>query len=970
MKVSVPVFQNELRRRVEGEVRFDAGSRALYSTDASNYRLIPLGVVIPRHEGDVIQALALARDNGVAMLPRGGGTSLAGQTCNHALVLDFSKYLNSIRRIDAAGAIAEVEPGVVLSQLNAAAAKLELQFAPDPTTKDRCCLGGMIGNNSCGTHSVQYGKTVDNLLELDALLYDGTRMRLGPTSDDQIAQTLARGGRAGDIFTRLMALRERHADQIRGGFPQIPRRVSGYNLDQLLAENGFNLARALVGSEGTLAITLSAIVRLVPRPRYRALLLIGFEDMFVAADQVPWILEHRPQALEGFDSRLVEFCRMKAAAPEIERMLPPGGGYLMVEFGADSADEACGRAQDLAKSAGQQHVRPVCKLVSEEQEQRAVWELRESGLGASAVIANRPRTWPGAEDLAVAPAKLGAFLRRFKAVLDRHHLEAATYYGHFGDGCVHCRIDFDFKTPAGVQCFRSAMEDIAELTGQFGGSLSGEHGDGRARSELLPKIFGPHLIEGFAEFKRIFDPDNRMNPGVIVAPDPLDAHLRAVNPSHPLHTHFDFSADHGFGGAASRCVGIGKCRHLEGGTMCPSYMATREETHSTRGRAHLLYEALTGDFLKGDEADSAVYDALDLCLACKGCKRECPAGVDMATYKAEFLFHYYRRHRRPPSAHLFGRIHQAARLAQIAPSIANRLMQSRPMRNLLRTRFGIHPQRAMPALAAQSFRSWFRRPAKGVRRGRTIVLFPDTFTNFFEPGVARAAVEVLQRAGFEVEIPDRDLCCGRPLFDQGMLDTARRWLKRAMDTLAPMVDAGKPIIGLEPSCLLTFRDELPALFPHDPRAAKLAGSSFMFDEFLAREAHDLAMPSLHGREALLHGHCHHKAIAGLDSEIALLRRIQGLQLKVPDSGCCGMAGAFGYDSDHFEVSRAVGERVLLPLVRAADPETIIISDGFSCRSQIAQLCDGRRAMHLVEVLNLPSQSETSRQCPPATTQGA
>ncbi len=952
MKTSLPVLQNELRRRVEGEVRFDAGSRALYSTDASNYRLIPLGVVIPRHEGDVIAAAALARDNDVAILPRGGGTSLAGQTCNHALVLDFSKYLNTIQKIDAARGLAIVEPGVVLSRLNAAAAEFDLQFAPDPTTKDRCCLGGMIGNNSCGAHSVQWGKTVDNLLELDALLYDGTRVRLGANDEEQVRRIIGAGGRVGEIFSKLIALRDSYAQSIRDGYPQIPRRVSGYNLDQLLPENGFHLARALVGSEGTLAITLSATLRLVARPRYRALTVMGFRDMFEAADQVPWILEHRPQALEGFDSRLVEFCRMKADASEVERMLPPGGGYLMVEFGADTAQEACERAAELNRRAEHNPSRPFCRLFSEEREQKAVWELRESGLGASAVIAGRPRTWPGAEDVAVAPARLGGFLRRFSALLDRHQLQAATFYGHFGDGCVHCRINFDFSTPQGVARFRAAMVEVAELVGEFGGSLSGEHGDGRARSELLPKIFDARLIEAFAQFKRIFDPGNRMNPGVIVAPDGIDAHLRTTAPARPLRTHFDFSADQGFAGAAMRCVGIGKCRHLEGGTMCPSYMATREEAHCTRGRAHLLFEALAGDFLDGGAADSAIYDALDLCLACKGCKRECPAGVDMATYKAEFLSHYYRRHRRPPAAHLFGRIHQAARLAQLAPELTNRLARLAISRSVLYKLLGIHRDRTLPALAAQSFRHWFRDRRSNARGARSVVLFPDTFTNFFDPHVARAAVEVLERAGFDVEIPDVDLCCGRPLFDQGMLDTGRRWLGRTLDALGPMVDAGKTIVGLEPSCLLTFRDELPGLFPADARAAKLARSSLMFDEFIAREAPQIALPALPGRSALLHGHCHHKAIAGLDSEIAILRRISGLQLHTPDTGCCGMAGAFGYNREHYEVSRAVGERVLMPAVRAAAADAIIISDGFSCRTQIAHFCPGRRAMHLAEVLNL------------------
>jgi Fe-S oxidoreductase len=554
----------------------------------------------------------------------------------------------------------------------------------------------------------------------------------------------------------------------------------------------------------------------------------------------------------------------------------------------------------------------------------------------------------------VAPAQLGGYLRRFSALLEHHRLEAATFYGHFGDGCVHCRINFDFSSATGVQRFKSAMVDIADLVAEFGGSLSGEHGDGRARSELLGRIFDAKLIEAFAEFKRIFDPSARMNPGIIVAPDALDAQLRVPGRLRPTQTHFDFSGDGGFTGAALRCVGIGKCRRLEGGTMCPSYMATREEAHSTRGRAHLLFEALNGDFLNGPASDVAMHEALDLCLACKGCKRECPAGVDMATYKAEFLSHYYQRHRRPPSAHLFGRIHQAARIGAIAPAAANRLSNSRFSGVLLKHVFGVHPSRRLPRLAKQSFRSWFGKRAPAAARERTVILFPDTFTNFFEPHVAQAAVEVLERAGFQVLIPASDLCCGRPLFDQGMLGTAKRWLQQVMASLAPLADEGMAIVGLEPSCLLTFRDELPALFPGDPRAQKLARSALMFDEFIAREAPGLSLPALHGN-ALLHGHCHQKALAGLDSEIAILKRIPSLDLRVPDSGCCGMAGAFGYDAEHFEISRAIGERVLLPAVRAADPNTLIISDGYSCRSQIAQFCPGRKALHLAEVLNLRSE---------------
>jgi len=948
-------FEAELRRRVEGDVRFDAATQAIYSTDASNYRRIPVGVVVPRHQGDVINALALARENAIPVLARGGGTGLAGQTCNAALVLDFSKYMNAVQRIDAARRIAVVEPGVVQSHLNAALADDGLFFAPDPTTKDRCTIGGMIGNNSCGAHSAAYGKTADNLAAIEALLYDGTRLTLG---DTDAAPGSASSDRRAALLAKLHELSDRYGNLVRERFPKIPRRVSGYNLDALLPENGFNLARAIAGSEGTLAITLSATLKLVPRPRRLCLIVLGFDDVFLAADQTPWILEHRPDALEGFDDRLIGLAKARGSQSAAMRLMPAGRAFLIVELAADREEELRDRAATLISQARKLRECTGVAQIGGLAEQQAVWRLRESGLGAGAVVGGGPRTWPGAEDAAVPPAKLGAYLRRFADLLKRHQLEVATYYGYFGEGCVHCRINFDFTTPAGIAKFRAAMVEICGLVVEFGGSLSGEHGDGRARSELLPMMFGTELMHAFREFKRAFDPDGKMNLGVIVDAEPLDSYLRlaALKPQ-PLDTHFDFSRDGGLAGAALKCVGIGKCRKTDAGTMCPSYMATRDEMHSTRGRARLLFEALSGGALPGGFADPALAEALDLCLSCKGCKTECPASVDMATYKAEFLAHYHQQHFRSLTGHLFGRIHELARVAQIAPGLANVLAHNPIFSGLLKRAVGIHRERELPRFARRTFRSWFnaRRTHDATHdgSGREVILFPDTFTNFFEPEVAIAAVEVLERAGFRVSIPGRDLCCGRPLYDQGMLPRAKRGLKEILEVLGPPAERGSLVIGLEPSCILTFRDELPGLFPADSRARALAQSSLMLDEFMAREAPGFAPPA-HAGKAIVHGHCHQKAIAGVENEISILRRIDGLALEVLDAGCCGMAGACGYDTRHFDLSRAIAERALIPAINASGPDTIVIADGFSCRTQIRASCPGARPMHLAQLLNMSS----------------
>ncbi|MGA6973002.1 MAG: FAD-linked oxidase C-terminal domain-containing protein, partial [Candidatus Binatus sp.] len=550
-------------------------------------------------------------------------------------------------------------------------------------------------------------------------------------------------------------------------------------------------------------------------------------------------------------------------------------------------------------------------------------------------------------------ARLGAFLRGFDRILAQRSLKVATSYGHFGEGCVHARINFDLASAPGVATFRAAMLEIGELVTSLGGSLSGEQGDGLARSELLPMMFQPDLIDAFRDYKRIFDPGSMMNPGVIVDAHPLDSHLKLGANYQPreIATHFNFSSEGGLAGAALKCVGIGKCRKTEAGTMCPSYMATREEVHSTRGRARILFEALTTDLLPEGFADPAVKDALDLCLSCKGCKAECPSSVDMAAYRAEFFSNYYRSHRRPLSSAFFGRLNEVAQLASYAPSLANALSHAPIIGDVVKKALAIHEDRELPRFARWTFRAWFERRTAPRASMREVVLFPDTFNNFFEPQVGVAAVEVLERAGFRVIVPRDQLCCGRPLYDQGMLERAKARLRDVIEALDPFVAVGIPVVGLEPSCILTFRDELPSLFPDDPRAKALASNSFLLDEFLTREASDFAPPELR-RRTIVQGHCHQKAIAGIGGEVAILSRAAGAELEVLDAGCCGMAGAFGYDRAHFEVSKAIGERVLIPSIEKAPPDAIIVADGFSCRSQIRHFCPSRRPMHLAEVLNL------------------
>jgi FAD/FMN-containing dehydrogenase/Fe-S oxidoreductase len=949
-------LEKELKREVKGEVRFDRGSRALYATDASNYRQIPIGLVVPRDEEDVVATVAACRKFGAPVLPRGAGTSLAGQCCNVAVVLDFTKYMNQILELDAARQFARVQPGVVLDALRNRAEAHQLTFAPDPSTHNRCSIGGMIGNNSCGTHSLLGGKTVDNVEELRILLYDGSQMTVGATSESELEAIIAQGGRRGEIYSTLRTIRKEYAGLIRARFPRIPRRVSGYNLDELLPENRFNVARSLVGTEGTCAVVLEAKLKLIHSPQHRVLVGLGYEDAFHAADHVPEILEFGPIGLEGFEGSIVDGLRRKGA-PNLE-LLPAGGGFLLVEFGADNAGEATDAALRLMERLKNVSAPPSIRLYSAG-EAKAVWQIREAGPRAAAFAPGAPAEWEGWDDAAVAPEKLGSYLRNIRALMNEYEYRGA-FYGHFGHGCVHMRVTFDLESEAGIRQYGEFIERAADLVIAYGGSLSGEHGDGQSRAALLPKMFGPELVQAFERFKRAWDPENKLNPHKVVDAYLPTENLRLGADYHPLepNTHFQFPDDDGsLAKATLRCIGLGACRKSEGGTMCPSYMATREEEHSTRGRAHLLFELLQGEVLRESWKDEHVKKSLDLCLSCKACKSECPANVDVATYKAEFLSHYYENKRRPLRAYAFGMIDRWARLASLAPGIANFFSSAPGLRHLLGLILGLAPQRQIPRFARLSFRRWAQRhrptlfEKNPTSKKREVLLWIDTFNNYFHPETSRAALEVLQHAGFSVKCPHDVLCCGRPLYDFGMLTEAERYLKRIMNALGAEIDAGVPIVVLEPSCASVFRDELGNLFPRDARASRLRQQTFLLSEFLDNHSPGYMPPKLSAK-IFLHGHCHHKALMKMRDEEALLRRT-GAELECPDAGCCGMAGPFGFEKDKFAVAQAIGERVLLPAVRSTDPETIIVADGFSCREQIRQ-STGRRAVHLAEVLQTAS----------------
>ncbi|MER6091004.1 FAD-binding and (Fe-S)-binding domain-containing protein [Streptomyces bluensis] len=968
-------LERALRKAVDGEVRFDSGSLGLYAQDASNFRQVPIGVVVPRTLEDVVAVHKVCHRFGAPVLNRGGGTSLSGETVNEAVVIDNSKYLTGIEEVDVDRRLVTCEPGVINEELNRHTGRHNLVFGPDPSTHSRCVIGGNIGNNSCGIHSVHsqlYGpgpRTSDNVHALEVVTYDGARFWVGVDEERHLDGIIAEGGRKGEIYAALRDLRDKYADVIRAGFrpaEQVPRRVSGYNLDELLPERGFNVARALVGTESTCATVLRAVLMLTPALLQRTTVVVEYDDLAEAAEHCLEIVERwRPIGLEALDDELIRDQQLQNINLEDIQELPrPGGGaWLVVEFGADTAEESLARARDFARwlSDDKGYKRERVRVAQSKKEggtSEHLWAIRASGLGSTAFPPDGKDHWPGWEDSAVPPDRIGEYVRKLRKVMDKHDITGAMY-GHFGQGCIHCRLSFDLRTADGLATYRAFIEEAADLAVGLGGSVSGEHGDGQQRGELLEKQFGPELVQVMREFKAIWDPQWKMNPGKVVDAYRMDENLKlGTDYNPPRHrTKFAYEEDGGdFAHATLRCVGIGKCRVPQAETtMCPSFQVTREEKHTTRGRARLLYEMLKGDVITDGWQSREVKDALDLCLACKGCTNDCPVNVDMPTYKAEFLHHHYKSPRRwrPRHAYAFGFIDQAARIAARMPELANAVTHTPVLSRIAKLAAGIDRRRPLPSFAPMTLQEWFaRRGGTANPGGRPVVLFPDTFNNHFHTGVGVACVEAIEAAGWQVIMPEQHICCGRPLYDYGFLDAAERYLHRVLDLLRPHLRAGTPIVGMEPSCLAVFKDELPKLLPHDDDAKRLTRNAYHFPEFF--QTFGIEPPRLKGK-ALLWGHCHQRATGGMSPDQELLEKM-GLDVRNLQGGCCGLAGSWGFESGKYEISMDCGEQALLPAVRDAEDDCLVVADGFSCTTQIKDARTGRRALHLAEVMKLAREN--------------
>ncbi|MGW0612773.1 FAD-binding and (Fe-S)-binding domain-containing protein [Streptomyces sp. NPDC002788] len=951
-------LEAELRAAVRGDVGFGVMDRALVTMDASNYRRVPYGVVAPRDAEDVAAVLEVCRGRGVPVVPRGGGTSIAGQATGTGLVLDFTRYMNRLVSLDPEARTAVVQPGLVLDRLQEAAAPHGLRFGPDPSTHSRCTLGGMIGNNSCGSHSVAWGTTADSVRELDVVTVRGERLRLGRDWA---------GAPDG-----LRALVDGELARLRTGFPELPRRISGYALDALLPERGADVARSFCGSEGTLGVLTEAVVRLVEAPRTRALAVLAYADESAAAEAAAGLLPFGPLTVEGMAADLVP----PAAA------LPRGGAWLFVETGGESAAESRARAEAIVRAADAVDA----MVVTDPAGQRALWRIREDASGTATRMPDGREAWPGWEDCAVPPGRLGPYLRDFRALLAAHDLHG-TPYGHFGDGCVHVRIDFDLLTEAGVARFRRFSEELAELVVAHGGSLSGEHGDGQARAELLPRMYGQEMVGLFERVKGVWDPDDLLNPQMLVRPAPLDSGLRfSVLPREPVEVAFGYPADGGdFSAAVRRCVGVAKCRTASvsgSAVMCPSFRATGAEEHSTRGRARLLHEMLAGELVTDGWRSTEVRDALDLCLSCKGCRSDCPVEVDMATYKAEFLHHHYAGRRRPAAHYAMGRLPVWLRVVSRTRTawLVNALSGLRPFAWAAKRLGGIAPERAIPRVAPRTFSRWWERRRRegdgggGARAGQgdLVVLWPDTFTEHLSPAVGQAAVRVLEAAGLRVALPPTvhlakppvgdgrtvaldplsllrgrgRVCCGLTYVSTGQLDRARAVLRRTLDLMEPVLETDAPVVVLEPSCAAALRTDVPELLHDDPRAARLATKVLTFAETLERHAPGWTPPRV-DRPVAGQTHCHQHAVLGDAAD----RRLREAALLAGElsGGCCGLAGNFGFEKGHYEVSAACAEEQLLPSVRDAPQAAVVLADGFSCRTQLEQLA-GVRGRHLAEVL--------------------
>src|SRR5689334_17544931 len=944
-------LEHELRRHVEGDVRFDTYSRLLYSTDASMYQMEPIGVVIPRHAGDVQAVIEVANRQGVPLLPRGGGTSLTGQTVNRAVVLDFSRHMGNVLEVNREERWARVQPGLVQDELNHHVRPMGLLFGPDTSTSNRATLGGMIGNNSGGSHSIAYGLTVEHVIELQTILADGSRATFGAVTPEQFAAKCRLPGLEGQIYREVERIRGTYAAEIRARYPRHWRRVCGYNLDELVKDRPLNMARLIVGSEGTFLTVVEAKVRLVDKPKATAVDVIHYRDMQEALESSQAILETGPYAVELTDKMILDLARNNIE--QSQRMGFVQGdpaAILIVEYAGETDQEVKAKVAQLEAVRSRGRFGYATRIATDTAEQQSIWKLRKAGLGL--LLGTRGESKPIAfiEDTAVDPKHLPEFVPRFTEIMAKHGADAA-YYGHCSVGCLHIRPLINLKTERGLEQVRLMAEEIFDLVLSFGGAISSEHGDGRARSPFLERVFGPTMMQAFRETKAAFDPRNLMNPGNIVASPPVTEHLR-YGPRYATWeptTLLDFSAQGGFAAAVEMCNGVGVCRKKLEGTMCPSYMATRDEEHTTRGRANALRAVLSGKVPQADFAGRRLYEVMDLCLECKGCKAECPSNVDMAKMKYEFLHHYHAVNGLPLRNRLFGGIETLNRIGARFGPLSSWFLNSALNRWLMELTAGIDRRRPLPHFARETFTDWFdarRAPAEAPRGD--VVLFHDTFITYNAPEIGRAAVELLERAGYRVQLVDKK-CCGRPMISKGMLDEAKAHAEWNVARLHPWVARGASIIGLEPSCLLTLRDETVELV-RTPEAREVGAASFLLEEFLLREkGRGLTLSFREGRRrALLHGHCHQKAMVGTAPTVAALRWA-GYDVAEVDSGCCGMAGSFGFEREHYDLSVSLGNRRLAPPVKAAAADTEVVAPGVSCRQQIEHLA-GRAARHPAQVL--------------------
>ena len=948
----------DLSRLVSGEVRFDKMSRVLYSTDASIYEIEPVGVVLPRNAEDVIAVVETANKHGVSVLPRGGGTSLGGQTVGHSIIMDFSKYMNSVIELNAEEQWVRTQPGIVLDVLNNQIRDSGLLFAPDPSTSNRGNVGGALGNNSCGAHSIMWGKTVDNVHELDVVLSNGQPTTLGPLDGVQLESRIRSTGLEGDIHRRLFEIGEANRDEIIARYPKIQRRVSGYNLDEFVGGMGFNMARFVVGSEGTLITVTEAKLRLVPRPKVTGLGVLHCHDLIESMEATVVALELEPAAVELIGSMIIRQAKSNLAYARITDFIEGDPEALLaIEIAADTENEVIAKMDHLGDTLAARNLGYTFLKLIRPSDQEKVWDVRKAGLGLMMNVPGDAKPLPFVEDCAVSPEHLPEFVQKFDDIVTSNGTQAG-YYGHASVGCLHIRPLINLKDQEGVDRMVSIAEEVGDLVMEYGGSMSGEHGDGLVRSWFNRKMFGDQIYGAFQDVKQAFDPNGIMNPGKIVDAQPMTENLRIGPEYRPLQpsTGFAFRQEGSFAHGIEMCNGQGACRKVLGGTMCPSYMATREEEHSTRGRANALRAAMSGALPTSALTDKRLYDVLDLCLECKGCAAECPSNVDMAKLKYEFLNQYHKANGYSARSQVFGNIAAFSKIGAFFAPMSNWMNRLPPVRRMMESHLGVDRRRQLPPFASQTFAQWFRArggsPESVAQRGR-VILFPDTFTNYNHPELGRAAVKVMEALGYQVIVP-KVRCCGRPLLSKGMMSKAQQNARFNVDRIHSYVASGAKLVGIEPSCILSFADDYTDLNGVDSaKAREIADNTMLVEQFVDHAigqgaSLDLDSSRLPGR-ILFQGHCHQKALVGTGAAMGLLNSIDGVEATEIASGCCGMAGSFGYEVEHYDISMQIGEMAVFPAIRDQPGDFTVVAEGVSCRQQIAQGTD-KQARHLVEVL--------------------